>query len=218
MLLGPSIKTVLLDVDGTLINSNHEHALAWQKALQEAGYEVGFSALRSKIGMGGDNLLPSLLSLEADSPEGKKISERRGEIFRSEFLPSLKAFPGTRELLKLLRARGYRLTIATSASAEDLGALLRQCGLEELIDLETNSSEAESSKPDPDIIVAALRKSRTKTAEAVMIGDTPYDLEAAKKAGVRSIAFTCGGWDQMYLQQAVEIYEGPWELLTALSG
>ena len=208
------VRAVLLDVDGTLIDSNDAHARAWVDVGEEFGHAIEFGHVRWLIGMGGDRVLPELTGLEEESDEGRSILDRRGEIFRERYLPSLAAFPGTHELLERLRYDGRKLVVATSASEKDLKALLKQAELEDLIDRSTNSDEAESSKPAPDIIEAAVKKSRVEASETVMIGDTPYDVKAAERAGVRVIGVRCGGWSDRDLAGAVEVYDDPADLLT----
>lgn len=210
------IQGLIFDIDGTLIDSNDAHANAWKQVFDENGLSVEFIKIRSAIGMGGDHLLPLLTGLSADSTEGKKLEQRRGEIFRAEYLPQLKAFPRTREMLELLKAKDYRIAIATSASAKDLHALLKQTNLEGLFDMKTSSSDVSSSKPDPDIVEAALKRAHLDARRALMVGDTPYDIEAAAKAGVKTIAFTSGGWTRDKLAQAWKVYRDPAEFLLAV--
>src|SRR5438132_14386227 len=114
----PDFRSVLLDIDGTLVDSNDAHAHAWVEALAEFGHHVSFERIRSLIGMGGDNLLPTAIGLESDSPDGKAMSKRRTEIFKEKYLPTLKPTPGARELLVKMRESGLKLVIATSAKEE----------------------------------------------------------------------------------------------------
>jgi phosphoglycolate phosphatase-like HAD superfamily hydrolase len=207
------VRAVLLDVDGTLIDSNDAHARAWVDVGDEFGYEIEFGQVRWLVGMGGDRVLPQLTGLQDESAKGRKLLDRRGEIFRERYLPHLCAFDGTHELLERMRADGLTLVVATSAGEKDLKALLKQARLDDLIDESTNSDEAESSKPAPDIVVAALEKSGAAAADAVMLGDTPYDVKAARRAGVRVIGVRCGGWNDKELSGAAEIYENPADLL-----
>ena len=207
------IRAVLLDVDGTLIDSNDAHARAWVDVGDEFDHEIEFGRVRWLIGMGGDRVLPELTGLEEESDEGRQILDRRGEIFRERYLPQLRAFPDTHALLERLRKDGRKLVIATSASGKDLKALLKQAGLERLIDDATNSDEAEESKPAPDIVEAALEKAGVPVGDVVMIGDTPYDVKAAQRAGVEIIGVRCGGWDTRDLKGAREIYADPADLL-----
>ena len=208
-----SYKAVLLDIDGTLIDSNDAHAQAWVDVGKEFGYDIKFDHVRWLIGMGGDKVLPAVTGLEEESKEGEKILERRGEIFRSQYLPKLKPFDKTRELLQTIADDGCKLVVATSASEEDLQALLKQAGIEDLIDKAANSDDAEESKPAPDIVEAAMRRGKVEPGEAIMIGDTPYDIGAATQAGIPIIAVRCGGWDTEELRGAISIYDDPADLL-----
>jgi HAD superfamily hydrolase (TIGR01509 family) len=208
-----SLKAILLDVDGTLIDSVTEHAQSWVDVCSEYGYEVELKDARRMIGMGGDRVLPELTGVEEDSDLGQQITARRGEIFREEYLPSLQPFPGVRELLERLVGEGYKLVAASSASVEDLKKLLEKAGVEDLFHEQTSSDDAASSKPAPDIIEAALGRAGCSPDEAVMIGDTPYDVTAANRAGVACIGFRCGGWDDDDLADAIEIYDDAADML-----
>ncbi|MDQ6693742.1 MAG: HAD family hydrolase [Chloroflexota bacterium] len=207
---------VLLDVDGTLIDSNDAHAHAWVKALQKGGYTVPFEKIRKLIGMGSDNLLPETAGVTKDSPQGKKMSDDWKDIFEKEYLAGLKSFPGTRELLKSLKERGVKMVVASSAEAELLDKLLKVAGTDGLLEDVTSSSDAKNSKPDPDIVQAALKRLGCPASNTIMLGDTPYDIEAAGKAGVRVIALRCGGWSDEELEGAVAIFQDPADLLAHL--
>jgi HAD superfamily hydrolase (TIGR01549 family) len=210
----PKRRGVLLDVDGTLIDSNDAHARAWVDAFVEFGYDITFEQVRPLIGMGGDKLMAELTGLDNEHGKGKAITERKKELFEAHHLPKLRAFPGAHELLARMRERGLRLVIATSAGEDEMNGLLEQAGLNELIERRTSSDDAERSKPDPDIIAAALERGNLDSSEAVMIGDTPYDVSAAARAAVDTIAFRCGGWwDDEALTGAIAIYDGPMALL-----
>ena len=206
------IRAVLLDVDGTLVDSNDAHARAWVQAFAEQGVAVDYDAVRRRIGMGGDKLMPAVSDIEESTPAGQRIAARRQEIFKG-FLPTLKAFPEAGALVAALKAAGYRAVAASSAKREELEALLALAGAADLLDASTSSDDAEESKPDPDIIQAALKRAGVAPSEAVMIGDTPYDVEAAGRAGVATIGFRCGGWRDTDLRGATAIYNGPWDLL-----
>lgn len=206
-------RAVILDVDGTLIDTNDAHAHAWVDVCHEFGYDVAFGHARRMIGMGGDRVLPSLTGVSDESETGEQIKARRGEIFRERYLPSCQPFPRARELLQRFAADGMRLAVATSASKDDMAALLKAAGIADLVDAKTSSSDAEHSKPAPDIVEAALGNAGCEAADAVMLGDTPYDVEAAGRAGVRCVALRCGGWDDQALGDAVAIYQDPADLL-----
>lgn len=208
-------RAALLDVDGTLLDSNDAHARAWVDALGEVGIAVERERVRPLIGMGGDKLMPEVADLDPESEEGKRISARRSEIFRDRYLPKLQALPGARALLERLRADGFRLVVATSAKREELDGLLKAAGVADLVDAATTSDDAEASKPDPDIVVAALGKAGVPPHRAFMLGDTPYDVEAATKASVGIVALRSGGWKDQDLRGALAVYDTPADLLAS---
>ena len=202
-----SLRGVLLDIDGTLIDSNDAHAQAWEEVFRAYGYDISAQRVRPLIGMGGDKLLPELTGLASEAPKAKEMSERRTRLFLEQYLPRLRVFPGARELLLRMKRDGLKLVVATSANEEELGALLRVIGVRDLVDDTTTKSDVESSKPDPDAIHAALDAGGLDPAEAVMIGDTPYDVAAARRAGVDTIALRSGGWSDEALRGAVALYD-----------
>lgn len=211
----PRLRGVLLDIDGTLVDSNDAHARAWVEALAATGRAVAFEAVRPLIGMGGDKLLPRVCGIDAESPDGKRASDQRSAIFRSTYLPGLKPCRGAADLLAGLVARGLRLAVASSAKKDELGALLKICGADHLIEAAASSDDAAASKPDPDIVHAALAALGLPPEEVAFLGDTPYDVEAARRAGIRVIGLRCGGWREPDLA-ADEVYDDPADLLHRL--
>ncbi|HTK53848.1 MAG TPA: HAD family hydrolase [Gemmatimonadaceae bacterium] len=209
-----AIEAVLLDIDGTLLDSNDAHAQAWSDALREANLDIGSETVRPLIGMGSDKLLAKLTGIAADSEEGKRLVERSKAIFAKEYLPLVKPFPQARELLERMRDDGATLVVATSASDDELRGLLSALGAEWLVDETTSSSDANRSKPDPDIVRVAVDKAGVGPAQCVMVGDTPYDVEAATRSRVRIIGVRCGGHGDEELRGAVEIYDDPAALLS----
>lgn len=207
------IRGVLLDIDGTLIDSNDAHARAWVDALAEHNYTVSLEHVRRLIGKGGDKVLPEVTGLQKDSPEGQQISQRRSEIFKTRYLPDIRPLSGTRDLLQHILDRGLALVVATSAQGDEAEALLQAAGVADLIEMRTTSSDARHSKPDPDIVDAALQRLGEPAQAALMIGDTPYDVQAAGRAGVPIIALRSGGWDDSDLVGALAIYDDPADLL-----
>ena len=206
-------KAVILDVDGTLIDSNDAHAGAFVDAGRELGHAADFEQVRRLIGKGGDKLIPEVFGVEKESPEGTRISDRKKRIFEEKYLPRLEPTPGARSLLHRFRDDGMKLVIATSAGGDEMGGLLEQAGIADLVQDATSSSDVEESKPDPDIVLAALEKTGFDADQVVMLGDTPYDVEAAGRAGVRIVAVRTGGWDDESLAGAVAVYENAAELL-----
>jgi HAD superfamily hydrolase (TIGR01509 family) len=205
---------IAFDVDGTLIDSNGAHAEAWARALTEHGFPHETAAIRALIGMGSDKLLPRVAGLEVESPRGQAILARKKALF-DERLPHLQPTRGARALVTFLRERGRRLVVATSADDQEMDAILAQAGVADLIERRTSSDDAERSKPDPDIVRAALARVQADARDAVLIGDTPYDIEAARRAGVDAIVLRCGGhWTDADLSGAIAIFDDPHDLLT----
>ena len=208
-----ALKAVLFDIDGTLIDSNDAHTQAWVQTLQRHGRVVSYEQMRSLIGKGSDKVFAELLDIDSESALAKQITKDRTQLLLSSFMANLNPTPGARQLVQQMRSEGLRLVIASS-SGEELPALLEQAGLQDLLDTSVSSDEIKESKPDGDIIEVALRKAGVQPTEAVMIGDTPYDIAAAKAAGVKCIALRCGGyWDDAALSEAVAIFDDPATLL-----
>lgn len=211
---GSKLRGILLDIDGTLIDSNDHHAQAWVDALEHFGLPADYNEIRRLIGMGGDKLLPEVSGIEKDSPKGEELSKYRSDLFKKKYLPHIKGFPRVRELVQRLSDDGLTIVVATSAAKDELKGLLGAAGVEHLIEEKATASDAENSKPDPDIVVAALERADLQADETIMLGDTPYDVEAAGKAGVRVIALRSGGWKDAELRGAIAIYDDPAHLLS----
>ena len=209
---------VVFDVDGTLVDSNRAHAEAWAEALQHFGFDVPASRVQPLIGMGGDKLLPRLIGVEIDSPEGKEYGEFRSGLFLKKYLPRLRVFPGARELAERLDGDGIVMVVASSAGEEELGKLLDLVGIADLLTDTTSADDAERSKPDPDVVVAAAKRSGCSTGTLVMVGDTPYDVEAASRAGVSILAVRSGGWGDSDLAGAVAVYDDVGSILADYDG
>ena len=211
-------RAVLLDLDGTLVDSTQAHAQAWMRAFHRHRYDVPAERICRWIGMGGNKLLHEVdPALSDDRDPGKSISRLRREIFLNEYVGSLCATNGARELLERLGAEGLLRVIASSAESDELEALLRVAKIEDLVDITTGAADAEHSKPDPDIIEAALRKARARPDQAVYVGDTPYDVVAAHRAGVVAIALTCAAWNAQELSDADATYRDPADLAEHLA-
>ena len=210
------IKAVIFDVDGTLVDSVDLHARAWQDAFAESGHEIEFSKIRAQIGKGGDQLLPVFLSENEREAHGKNIETRRTEIVKQRYMSQIRAFPEVRELFLRLRQEGIKRVLASSAKQDELQAYKKLARIEDLVDAETSSDDAEKSKPHPDIFEAAMtRLPGMNAADVMVIGDTPYDAQAADKAGLRTIGVLCGGFPEQALRDAgcIAIYHDPADLL-----
>lgn len=209
-------KAVLFDVDGTLIDTVDLHAHAWVEALRHFGVEVTFHDLRVQIGKGGDQLLQGLLPPERVERDGERIQRFRTDLFKRTYLPRVQAFPGVRDLFVRIRASGLRIVLASSGKADEVEAYQEIAGIADLIDHATSSDDAERSKPFPDIFMAAFDKlGLADPADALVVGDTPYDAEAARQAGLATIGVLCGGFPETALREAgcVAIYRDPEHLL-----
>lgn len=210
------LKAVIFDVDGTLVDSVDLHAQAWVDAFKEFGHEIEFGAVRGHIGKGSDQLMPVFLSKKELEEKGEDLNKRRGEIVKERYLSKIKPFPDVPALLERIRADGIRIVLASSAKADELETYKKIAKIEGLTEAETSSDDAEASKPEPDIFEAAMAKlDDVEPGEVIVVGDTPYDAEAAAKAGLRTIGVLCGGFTEDSLRAAgcIAIYEGPTDLL-----
>lgn len=205
---------VILDLDGTLVDSNDAHARAWVHAFVEEGFSVSFAEVRPLIGMGGDQLVPRLTGVQPDSGQYGRLSNAWKDTFQRSELPTIRAQPGARKLVEALRQRGLDLIIGTSGDETVVEALLMRADVADLVPQRTTASDVDESKPAPDIVQAALKKLGRKPGEVLMLGDTPYDIESAAKSGVHTVALRCGGDER--LDGAVRVYNDPLDLLAHL--
>ena len=204
------IRCAIFDVDGTLVDSVDLHAEAWRESFLAFGKDVPFAEIRGQIGKGGDQLLPVFWSKEELKEIEEKLTEHRSKLFKEKYLSRVVAFPATRELFQRLLADGKKIALASSAKGDELESYKKIAHIEDLVDEETSSDDAKESKPHPDIFQAALKKlGNPDPEECVVIGDTPYDIEAASKAKLRTIAVRCGGFSEDSLKGAVAIYDDP---------
>jgi HAD superfamily hydrolase (TIGR01509 family) len=207
---------VMLDIDGTLVLSNDVQAQAWVEAFTAFGHNLEFNQVRPLIGMGGDRIIPQFLPGFSDQEGvGKKIVDRRKDLIMGKFAANLAPANGSRDLVIKMQQQGLRLLIVSSATSQELSALLKVAQVEDLLsqDEATTSSDAEASKPAPDLLQVALNKLGMQADRVVMIGDSPYDIEAGKKVAVKTIAFRCGGFSDEQLKDAIAIYDDPADLL-----
>jgi len=212
------VTAVIFDIDGTLLLSNEAHARAYVEAAAMLGIKADFTNIRSLIGKGGDKLIPEAFGFDQDSKLGKELDELKGKIFKTGYLPGLEPTPGARPLLSQLFGDGVRLAVATSGDKASADSLLDRAGVKDLIDSMATVDDVDASKPEPDVIHAALKKLDSSLSNVIMIGDTPYDVQAAQNAGVQIIAVRCGGWSDGQLQGALAIYDDPADLLAHYEG
>ncbi len=209
----PSV--VIFDVDGTLVDSVDLHASAWKDAFEEFGYKLPFATVRSQIGKGGDQILPVFLTEDEIDRIGQRLESRRSEIFKQRYLSSVKGFKNVRPLFDRLLADGKTIALGSSAKADELKHYKR---LVEIGDLQLAAAAADNvyhSKPYPDIFQSALEQIGANPKKSIVVGDTPYDAEAAARAGIRAIGMLCGGWSETELRQAgcISVYADPSDLL-----
>src|ERR1700736_1982260 len=177
----------IFDVDGTLLDSVDLHALAWHEAMVKFGHDVGFEQAQGQIGKGGDKLIPHFLTADEQRDHGKEVEEWRGKHCKAEYLPLVRPFSAVPDLLRRVRDAGLRIAIGSSAKKDELEKYLDIARIADLVDVKTSSEDAEESKPAPDIFEIVLTKLGVKGGEAVAIGDSPYDAEAAGKAKIATI-------------------------------
>ena len=210
------IKAAIFDVDGTLVDSVDAHARSWVATFAEFGHPVEYDEMRQQIGKGGDQLLQEFLSEKEINEFGKQIEEARKNLFQREYLPEVKGFPLTRELFQRIVDDGKQIALASSANGEELDAYKKKADIADLVDAETSKDDVEKSKPHPDIFDAALSKLHSvERNEVIVIGDTPWDAIAARRAGMKMIGVLCGGFPAGELRSngCIAIYRDPADLL-----
>jgi HAD superfamily hydrolase (TIGR01509 family) len=209
----------VLDIDGTLIDSNYQHALTWYRALRELGETFPVWRLHRLIGMGGDHLVTEIGGEELEERVGDEARKRQGELV-GELLGEMAPLPGARDLLVAIRERGHRLVLASSGQAEHVEAFLDMLDARDLAEAWTTSGDVESAKPAPDLLQVALAKiGEPADAPSVVIGDSVWDVEAAKNAGMPAIVVRSGGFgdDELRDAGAVALYDTPGDLAAALA-
>jgi membrane protein len=200
------VQAVLFDLDGTLVDSNEFHTDAWAETFREAGHAIDRDTIRGQIGKGGDLLVPFLLPDVSDA-EADRLGERHGAIFKSRYLELVRPFPGATDLLRRVRDSGRKVVMASSASGKELDHYKALLGVEDIVDAATSSDDVETSKPAGDIFAAALKKVGIAPDRAIVVGDTPFDIEAARKCKVATVAVRSGGFDETALKDAVARYD-----------
>ncbi|HVW08895.1 MAG TPA: HAD family hydrolase [Bryobacteraceae bacterium] len=215
------MKAIIFDIDGTLIDSVDYHAEAWQKVLRRHGIEVEYESVRNQIGKGGDKLMAVFLSPAQIKREAKQIEQERGELFRREYLPKVKPFPALHQLFERLKRDRIKIALASSAKRDELEAYKQITGIGPYLEAATSSDDAAESKPDPGIFLAALNGLRgVEPSQALVVGDTPYDAEAAARAGMPAVGVLCGGFapEKLIAAGCRKLYRDPEELLLGFDG
>jgi HAD superfamily hydrolase (TIGR01549 family) len=210
------LKAVIFDIDGTLVDSVDLHARAWQEAFRRFGREIPYEEVRHQIGKGGDQLMPVFFSRAELDRFGDELEKYRGDLYKREYLPRVRAFPRVRELFERIKQDGRRIALASSAKEDELKVYQEIARVSDLVEEQASADDADKSKPHPDIFEAALAAlGDVRPAEAIVVGDTPYDAEAAAKARLRTIGVLCGGFPEAELRAAgcLRIYQAPADLL-----
>jgi HAD superfamily hydrolase (TIGR01509 family) len=208
------ITAVLFDIDGTLVDSNDMHVLAWEEAFAGIGASFDRDVIHSQIGKGTDMLVPTLLpDLGEDDQEA--LGKAHGAIFKAKYLEKAEPFAYAHDLLAKARAAGQRVVLASSASQAELDHYLDLLNARDLVDATTSSDDVEKTKPAPDIFATAIRKIGDDPAEVIVIGDTPYDVEAAAKCGIAAVGLRSGKFsdDALNAAGAIAIYDDAAALL-----
>ncbi|MFL6513523.1 MAG: HAD family hydrolase [Chthoniobacterales bacterium] len=211
-----TIEAVIFDLDGTLVDSNDFHVKAWDLAFRHFGKEFPMAKLRANIGKGSDQYLPEFLNPEELETSGKEIDQYRSRLFRTQFLSRIKPFPGVRELLERIKIDGRRIALATSSKKDDAKTYTDIAGITDLVDCLITADDAEESKPSPAVFQVALNKLQLIGPQAVAVGDTVFDIEAAKQIDLPTIALLCGrAADEETLRRtgAIAVYKDPADLL-----
>ena len=203
----------ILDIDGTLVDTNYQHALAWFRAFRAHGIVLPLWRIHRHIGMGGDQLVGALTDERTEAELGEAIREaEKREYF--ELIGEVEPMAGSRELIEDLKRRGHRVVLASSAKEDEVDHYLDQLDARGLADAWTTSADVEATKPEPDLVAAAVDRLEGSSEDAVMVGDTPWDVEAAARAGVHTIAVRTGGFgtDELRDAGAIAIFESVQEL------
>ena len=213
------IHAVIFDIDGTLVDSVDLHALAWHDAFRHFGHDVTFEQARSQIGKGGDQLIPTFLTKQEMSDHGEELEAWQAEVFKSSYLDLVRPFSAVAQLIECVRAIGLKVAVASSAKEDDVKTYLKIAGVTHLVDVISSSSDADQSKPAPDIFESVLAKLQLGGPEAIAVGDTPFDVQAATKAGLSSIGVLCGGFAEAALRAegCIAVYPGPASLYACFS-
>ena len=208
-------RAILFDVDGTLLDSVDLHAECWRLAFEHFGKTIPQQDIRTQIGKGGDHLVPVFLSREEERTIGEELKKYRAELWKRDFMRQVKPFPHVRDLFEALKRAGHKLALASSSHGDELEYYKRLLHIEDLLEGQTSADDAEHSKPDPDIFHVALDRVQARGEDAIAVGDSPYDAEAAGKAGLATVGVLCGGFPQDRLTGAgcFALFRDPGDLL-----
>jgi HAD superfamily hydrolase (TIGR01509 family) len=207
----------VLDIDGTLVDTNYHHAIAWYRAFRQSGVILPIWRIHRHIGMGGDQLVGALTDDDFEREHGDEVRAAEKTLY-FELIDEVEPMEGSRELIEDLKKRGHAVVLASSAKEDEVEKYLDLLGARDLADSWTTSADVEETKPQPDLVNAALERSGGSADEAVMVGDTPWDVRAAENAGVKTITVRTGGFgdDELRDAGAIEVFESVAELRAKL--
>jgi HAD superfamily hydrolase (TIGR01509 family) len=194
-------RVAILDVDGTLVDTNYHHAIAWFRAFRRHFLTLQVWRIHRHIGMGGDQLVAALAGDEVEERLGDSIRDAESELYR-ELIGEVQAMEGSRQLIEDLKDAGNAVVLASSAKEWEVQHYLELLGAAEMVDAWTTSDDVERTKPEPDLVHAAMEKVGGRPEEAMLIGDTVWDVEAAHRAGVEALAVLTGGFSEQELSDA----------------
>jgi HAD superfamily hydrolase (TIGR01509 family) len=211
------VATAILDIDGTLVDTNYHHAIAWFRAFVGHDIVLPIWRVHRHIGMGGDQLVEALCGRQVESDRGDAIRDAEKEAY-SKLIGEVKTMERSRELIETLKQRGHTVVLASSAKQDEVDVYLNLLNARELADAWTTSADVESTKPAPDLVHAAMNRAETAAGEAVMVGDTPWDVKAAAGADVGTLAVMTGGFSEQELREAgaLDVFESVAELCERL--
>jgi len=209
----------ILDIDGTLVDTNYHHTIAWYRAFRQHGLILPLWRIHRHIGMGGDQLVGALSDDQTEEEKGDSIRTAEKALY-FELITEVETMAGSRELIEDLKHRGHTVVLASSAKPDEVDKYLDLLDAREIADAWTTSADVTNTKPQPDLVKAALERAGKRTDGAVMVGDTPWDVRAADDAGVQTLAVRTGGFgdDELREAGAVDVFESVAELRSKLEG
>ena len=211
------MSVAVLDIDGTLVDTNYHHTIAWYRAFREHGIVLPMWRIHRHIGMGGDQVVKALTDERTEREKGDAVRSTEGSLYM-ELIGEVEPMAGARELIEELKRRGHTVVLASSAKEQEVEHYLDLLDARELADSWTTSADVDATKPEPDLVEAALDRAGDKEHDGAMVGDTPWDVEAAERAGIRTLAVLTGGFGAEELRDAgaLDVFDSVADLCSKL--